>query len=125
MHLSKSGKIFIGFLTILQLFVGLFLLIWIFSQFLPLILSESGPEAEVLLLGFIPGILIWIAVIAMLSLGILIFYIVHAATNADLSTSMKVGWVILLFFIGVIAQVVYYFMEILPARSITARLHTD
>ncbi len=124
MHLSKTGKFFIGFFTILQLFVGLFFFVWLFGQFLPIILSDGGQHVEHMIFDSIAGILIWMILIGMLGLGLLIFYVVHAATNPNLSTTMKLVWVILLFFFGAIAEVVYFFMEIGPANSMTARLDT-
>jgi len=65
------------------------------------------------------------AILGALSLGLLIFYIIHAGTNQQISTAMKVVWIALLFFCGVIVEVIYFFMEIVPEHSLTGRLEKN
>ena len=122
MKISKLGKIILGILTIAQLFIGLFIVILVISTFIPLAVNSSNPEIEQALMLSAGKFIILAIVLSTLSLGLLIFYIIHAGTNQHISTSMKVVWVVLLFFLGALVQVVYYFMEIVPEHSLTARL---
>lgn len=125
MKISQTGKIIIGILTISQLFVGLFALIWFFSTFLPVIIGGNEAEIEQLLLFSMGKFIIMAIVLGILSLGVLIFYLVHAGTNKNISTTMKVIWVLLLLFFGSIVEVVYFFMEIVPENSMTGRIEQN
>lgn len=126
MKISKTGKIIIGILTIAQLFIGLFVVILVLTMIFPLAINSGDPGIEEALL-FSAGKFIFLGIVlSVLSLGLLIFYIIHAGTNQHISTAMKVVWIVLLFFLGAVVQVVYYFMEIVPEHSLTAKLeHTD
>ena len=122
MKISKTGKIVLGILTIAQLFLGLFIVILIFTTFLPLAVNAGDPGMEAALIFSAGKFIILGIVLSILSLGLLIFYIIHAGTNSHISTAMKVVWIVLLFFLGTVVEVVYYFMEIVPEHSLTARL---
>jgi hypothetical protein len=122
MQISKTGKIVIGILTVLQLFIGLIYAIWIFSIIVPLALAGNEEALADSIVLSMAGIFFWAIFLVLLSLGMLIFYIIHAGTNRSLSGTMKVVWILLLFFVGSIAEVVYFFMEVVPEKSMTARL---
>lgn len=122
MQISKTGKIVIGVLTVLQLFIGLIYAIWIFSIIVPLALAGNEDLLADSIIMSMAGIFFWAIFLILLSLGMFVFYIVHAGTNKSLSGTMKVVWILLLFFIGSIAEVVYFFMEVVPEKSMTARL---
>lgn len=122
MKISKSGKIVIGILTLAQLFIGLFIAILVVTMFLPLALNTDDPGIDEAILFSAGKFLIFAILLGLLSLGLLIFYIIHAGTNQHISTAMKVVWIVLLFFSGPLVEVVYYFMEIVPEHSLTARL---
>ena len=122
MRLSLSGKIFLGFLTISQLFIGLAFLIWLLSELIPAVVTQNDELVAEAMLGSLQGILIWIVVMTVLSLALLVFYIIHAATNTSLNTTLKVVWIVLLLLFGSFVEVVYFFMEIVPEKSMTARL---
>ena len=125
MKISQTGKIIIGILTILQLFIGLFAMIWFFSAFLPVIIGGNEAEIEQLVLFSMGKFIIMAIILGILSLGVLIFYLVHAGTNKHISTTMKVIWVLLLLFFGSIVEVVYFFMEIVPEKSMTGRIEQN
>lgn len=125
MKISQTGKIIIGILTISQLFIGLFAVIWFFSAFLPVMIGGNEAEIEQLVLFSMGKFIIMAIVLGILSLGVLIFYLVHAGTNKHISTTMKVIWVLLLLFFGSIVEVVYFFMEIVPEKSMTGRIEQN
>lgn len=122
MQISKSGKIIIGILTVAQLFIALFIVILVITTFFPLLVNSDDPGIQEALIFSAGKFMILAIVLSVLSLGLLIFYIIHAGTNRDISTAMKVVWIVLLFFLGTVVEVVYYFMEIVPEHSLTARL---
>lgn len=122
MMISKSGKIIIGILTIGQLFLSLLIVVWFFASFFPVVNDTTSPEFESRIIMSLGKFLAVAIILGTMSLGLLIFYMIHAGTNKYISTAMRVVWVLLLFFLGAIVQVVYYFMEIVPEKSLTAKL---
>jgi heme/copper-type cytochrome/quinol oxidase subunit 4 len=60
--------------------------------------------------------IILIIVMALVSLGIKIYYIVHANQNTESDTNKKVMWTLLLIFVGTVGSIVYYFVEIIPTK---------
>lgn len=122
MKISKSGKIVLAILTVGQLFVMLFALIWFFTTLFPAIVHGNDEAIQNLLILSLVKFLVFGIVMSILSFGLQIFYIIHAGTNKATSTTMKIVWICLLFFIGFIVEVVYFFMEILPDKSMTGHL---
>lgn len=125
MKISQTGKMIIGILTISQLFIGLFALIWFLSSFMPVIIGGNEAALEQMILLSIGKFLIVAIILGLLSCGVLIFYLVHAGTNKYISTTMKVLWIVLLLVFGSIVEVVYFFMEIVPEKSLTARMEQN
>jgi hypothetical protein len=125
MKLSKNWKIVIGILTVLQLFVGLFFLIWFFTSVIPILMTGDDAAIEAMFLASLGGFLVGTFLMAILSMGITIFYIVHAASNKSIGTGMKILWILLVFFFGSIVQVAYFFMEVVPEKSMTARIEEN
>lgn len=122
MKLTRAWKILIGILTVMQLFVGLFYVVWIFTVLLPELIAGHQEVVETLLLESIGGFIISMIVLIFLSISVMIFYIVHAAGNKHIGNGMKALWIVLIFFFGSIAEVAYFFMEIMPEKSMTARI---
>jgi hypothetical protein len=122
MRIPFFGKVVLGFLTISQLFIGLGFLVWILSVLLPAIQLQDDALIESVILGSLKGIFLWIIIISFLSLAMLVFYIIHAGIHKSLSTTMKVVWIVLFLIFGSFVEVVYFFMEIVPENSMTARL---
>lgn len=122
MQINLLGKIVLGVLTIAQLFIGLGFLVWMLSVLFPAIQAQDEAIMREAILGSMQGIVFWVLFLSVFSLIILVFYIVHAGTHRNLSTTMKVVWIVLFLLFGSFVEVVYFFMEIVPARSMTARL---
>jgi len=62
--------------------------------------------------------IILIIIMAIVSLGIKIYYIVHVNNNTKNDSNSKIIWTLLLIFVGLIGSIVYYFVEIVPLNSI-------
>ena len=122
MKLSKTAKILIGIFTILQLFAALGFVVWILAAVVPEAIAlkdDMGPEFALSLFG---GMLAWIIFLSIYTVGFMIFYLIHAGTNKQTSTGVKILWIVLILIFQVLAEVVYYFLEILPEKSLTAKL---
>lgn len=125
MKLSKAWKTIIGILTVSQLFAGLFILIWVFTNFLPQIRGLNEDAVEEFVLVSMGGLILAAILLSIFSFAILVFYLIHAGTNKAISGMMKAIWIIMLLIFGSIAEVIYYFMEIVPENSMTARLEDE
>ncbi|MEM9053374.1 MAG: hypothetical protein AAGC47_15075 [Bacteroidota bacterium] len=122
MQLSQTSKIVVGIFTLLQLFGALGLIVWIFAIFVPEAIAMGDDPAPEMVLAIIGGMLFWSILLGILNTVLLIFYLIHAGTNKQTSNGVKILWIILLLVFNALAEVFYYFMEILPDRSLTAKL---
>lgn len=77
--------------------------------------SDNLPSSFLGSLGLILGvILLWMLV----SLGSLIFYIIHAAKNPNLSTNnLLLVWILVFIFANGIGQLIYWILEILNKKE--------
>ena len=122
MQLSKTSKIVVGTFTILQLFAGLGFVVWIFAALVPQAIALGDDPAPEMVFGMIGGMIIWTILIVVLSTVLLIFYLIHAGTNKETSNGVNILWIALILLFNGLAEVVYFFMEVLPDRSLTAKL---
>ncbi len=122
MRIPFIGKLILGILTVGQLFVGLAVIVRIISVAIPVALNDGAPPDEGQIAVELSAAMLWIVLLIGLSSILIIFYAVHAGVHTGLSTAMKVIWIVLFLVMGGFAQVVYFFMEIAPEKSVTARL---
>ena len=122
MKLSKTSKVVIGVFTILQLFAGLGFVVWIFTAFVPQAIAMGDNPSLEMILGVIGGMIFWSLLIAFLSTVVLVFYLIHAGTNKQTSNGVKILWIAMILLFNGLAEVVYYFMEILNDKSLTDKL---
>lgn len=125
MKISKNGKILLGILTLAQLFIVLFGVIWFFTTLFPVLISGNEEAIQNVIMLSVAKFIIIVIGMSILSLGLQIFYIIHAGTNKSISTVMKIIWICLIFFVGFVVEVVYFFMEIVPENSLTERIERN
>lgn len=107
------GPIIMAFLMIFGylIFIGL-----LFSQ-LPEI-EESEERAASFILSNIGVFMIFIFFTIVLSLGSLIFYLVHAVQNPNLKqNNLLLLWILLFIFVGGIGQLIYWLVEIVGKKE--------
>jgi len=122
MRIPPFGKVVLGIFTIGQLFIGLGSLVWVLSELIPAISSGDDEVISSMIMSSFKDVLIWLIFLSLLSTVLLVFYIIHTGTHKNLSSGMKIVWIMLFIFFGGFVEVVYYFMEIVPEKSMTARL---
>ena len=121
--MSRSNKILLGILTFLPMILLIGYLVYFLSFVLGVVSLEHGfvMEEEIMarhILGNAVVMIFLILIMAFLSLGIMIYYIVHANSNVLNDTSKKIMWTLVLIFTSPIGSLVYYFVEILPQNNI-------
>ena len=111
--MSRSSKLFIGilsFLPIVLLFVMLFMILRLFPTFIEWgnnyepapqeVFSLFGP---LFILGFGMGIL---------SIGLLIFFIMHLIRNKTMDSTERIIWILVFLFAGVVGYPIYWYMRV-------------
>jgi len=113
METNKTQQVILGIFTFLPFILFPIILFEVF-QFVMHVVVESkhgDPEPEDILLG-ISSFVIPIILVSLLSLALLIFYIIHAATNKKLESLEQLMWILLFVFFGIIAFPIYWIIRI-------------
>ncbi len=118
---SKFWQGFFAIAPIAMLFLGL-IAYFIFLFFVISNSGDFGHDAEYYssnsILGNIGLLLLYILVAVVVSLGSLVFYIVHAANNPNLrENNMLLVWILLFIFANGIGQLIYWIIEIINKRD--------
>ena len=122
MNLTKTQKTLIGILHFLPIIGMIAYFVFFFSFFIGNIESLEKDSLEgnppiAFFRGFIGAFVILILTV-LISLGIKIFDIIHLTKSNKNDTNNKIlMWVLLFVFTGTIAEIVYYFLEILPEKK--------
>lgn len=118
--MKSSTKIWLAIFTFLPLALLILCFGFIFIIFVDNI-AELQHNHDKFPLEFLHS-LFWfvflLIIMAMVSLGIKIFYIVHVNNNENNDTNKKIMWTLILIFIGLIGSIIYYFIEISPIKTI-------
>jgi uncharacterized protein YacL len=121
MTLSKNQKFWIGVLHFLPLIGIIFYFIFFFTFFINNIENLENQQPNTAPTEFIKGFLgavIILIISVLISIGVKIFDIIHLTKNNKNDTNNKIlMWVLLFVFVGTIAEIIYYFIEILPKKE--------
>lgn len=124
--MSKTRKIWLGILTFLPLvfFVAYFILFFfLFINTFQNIEQHNQNEFPVEFFTTFIGLFICIGFAALSSLGIMIYYIIHANNNTANDSNKKLMWTLILVFTSTIGSIVYYFIEIIPNKKTIEPTH--
>jgi uncharacterized membrane protein len=110
--MSRSSKVFVGILSFLPL-VLLIVLLFMFFRIFPTIIEwgnyEPSPQevfsyfGPIFILGFGIGIL---------SLGLLIFFIIHLIGNKTMDSTEKIIWILVFLFAGIVGYPIYWYLRV-------------
>ena len=117
--MKSSAKILLGIFTFLPLVLFLLLVGFFFNVILENIieLEQQQGEFPVAFIQSLLWVFVFIIPIALISLAIKIYYIVHTNNNQENDTAKKIMWTLILIFGGTIAAIIYYFIEIVPLKQ--------
>ena len=117
------SKFWQGFFAIAPIILGVVAIfgyfIFVFSIFSNIQEFESNSNVSA---SFIFGNMLWFFILIMLivciSLGSLIFYIVHAVQNPNLKeNNLLIVWILLFVFVSGIGQLIYWLVEIVSKQK--------
>jgi hypothetical protein len=119
--MKSSAKLLLGIFTFLPLVLFIFLVGFFFNVILENIieLEQHQGEFSVAFIQSLLWVFVFIIPIALISLAIKIYYIVHTNNNQENDTTKKIMWTLILIFGGTIAAIIYYFIEIIPLKQPT------
>ncbi|WP_034058734.1 PLDc N-terminal domain-containing protein [Lacinutrix jangbogonensis] len=128
--MTKTRKIWLGILTFLPLvflityFIFFFLFIFkTFGNIHRLEAMENNPgQFPAEFMANFAIMFLFIILSSFLSLGLLIYYIIHANNNIANDSNKKLMWTLILIFTSSIGSIVYYFVEILPYKTIDDKI---
>jgi Trk-type K+ transport system membrane component len=108
--MSKNTKILVGVLTVLPL-ISIIAYIWAMIKMISEISNAGSAPHDLAFSGF-ASMFIMIGITVLLSIGLLIFYIVHAVNNKSLTSEERLMWILLFIFISTIAFMIYWVLRI-------------
>ncbi|HEY9007460.1 MAG TPA: hypothetical protein VIM75_15075 [Ohtaekwangia sp.] len=113
MKLSHTQKIIVCVLTFLPFLVVPYIGFEIFHFVMETIkASETHEPPDSVVITGILSFIIPILLLSMLSLGLHIFYIIHAAMNKAIDQTERIVWILLFVFFGAITFIIYWFLRI-------------
>lgn len=119
--MSSSSKIFLGILTVLPFFLIAIYIFAFFSSFMHIIEAsathENNPSMPQDFFKNFIGLMILIFTAALLSLGLLIYYIIHAVNNKGIDSNERLVWILIFVFAGMIGFPIYWYMRIWKAPT--------
>ncbi|MBL7856934.1 MAG: hypothetical protein JNM57_04535 [Cyclobacteriaceae bacterium] len=102
----------LGIFTMLPFIVLPYILYEVFSFVIDMVNHQSSdPEVSHILTGIF-AFIFPIILLSILSLGLLVLYIVHAASNKMIDSTERIIWILIFIFFGVIAFPIYWFLRI-------------
>jgi hypothetical protein len=120
---NKFWQAFFALAPIITFFIAISFylgaLLYFFSHMPEL---ESSPNVLAsIILGNIWIFMIFIFMAVLISMGSLVFYIVHAVQNPNLKeNNLLLVWILLFIFLGGISQLLYWIIEVVNKRNKTA-----
>ena len=116
--MSRSSKMFLGILTFLPfilfaIYIALFIsLFFNFFQRQPVV-----DDPAFIFANFYPVVIIGI-LMGLTSVGLLIYYLIHAINNKQLESTERVIWILVFIFAGMIGFPIYWYMRIWKADTL-------
>jgi hypothetical protein len=116
--MSKSGKIFLGVLSFLPM---LFILIY-FISFINIFLKLSRHVSQHdEIRGLFFDNMMWMVLVsilmALVSLALLIYYIIHSLNNKKIDSTERIVWIFVFVFAGLAGFPVYWYMRVWKENS--------
>ena len=117
---SKFWQAFFAIAPIVLLFVffiGYF--VFVFSMITEIQeIEANGPVSPSFIFGRLLWFFVGVLLMVLISLGSLIFFIVHAVQNPNLKeNNLLLVWILLFVFIGGLGQLLYWIIEIIGKRK--------
>jgi len=120
--MTKSQKIWLGILTFLPIVLIIIYVIILFGTlfFTFSEIDQGHQDPSYLFTGGFAFMFICMLAAVLLSLGLLVFYIIHVYKNEKFDSTIKLIWILVFLFASGIGPIIYYFVEILNGERKTS-----
>ena len=108
--MSKTAKIILGIITILP-FIFFTIYLSFVIRFIQDVIIYHRSTPEDVFFQMMPALL-YVGLLAIVKVGLLIFYIVHAINNQRLDSTERIVWILIFIFAGLIGYPIYWWMRI-------------
>lgn len=115
--MSNSKKILIGIFSVLPLIFFIIYMGSIIGLMIDLFRdgAMNGSRGEDLIrpqFENMVGIVISAVVLGLLSLGVLVYFIIHAVNNQSINSNERIIWILIFIFIGMITFPIYWYTRV-------------
>ena len=122
--MTKNKKVLLGILSFLPF---IFFIVYM-STFLSFMFemvrheefSDGGSEFPAAFTSNIIGIVVSAIIMGLLSLGVLVFFIIHAINNPIVKSDERIIWILLFIFLGMVVFPIYWYMKIWKQPTVEA-----
>lgn len=110
--MSRGTKLFIGLLSFLPI-IGLIILFSFIFNLLPEIIEWSNyePDPYTVFETMRPLFIIGLCM-GLLSLGLLVFFIMHLVRNKKMDSTERVIWILVFLFVSIVGYPIYWYMRV-------------
>ena len=110
--MSRSSKAFIGVLSFMPIVLLILFFIMLFTMFPRFFEWEhTEPDAQEVLTVFGPLFILGV-IMGILSLGLLVFFIMHLVRSKTMEGIERVIWVLVFLFAGLVGYPIYWYMRV-------------
>ena len=115
--MSKNKKILIGIFSILPLLLFVIYMVSMVSFFIYFFNQTAvhGKDPEDFIyagFGNMAGMIVTMFLLGLLSLGVMVYFIVHAINNQSLNRDERLVWILVFIFVGMVTFPIYWYMRI-------------
>lgn len=110
--MSLNSKSFIGILSFAPFVLKTIIIIMIFSLIPEFVLWDRHEPDFYTVFTTISPLIITIIICSLISLGLLIFFIIHMLNNKKMEPVEKLIWIFLFLFVGFIGYPIYWYMRV-------------
>jgi hypothetical protein len=123
--MSRSGKIFLGVLTFLPFIMFAIYIAVFISFFFEIFRNQSvQPYPGEIPFAIIP-IIDFALLMALATLGLMIYYIIHVVNNKKIDSTERLIWILVFLFAGMIGFPIYWYMRIWKENTDDGQLTTQ
>ena len=118
--MAQENKTMAGILSFLPL-VAFLIYIIVFLNFIFQVMpnmDRHGPNAEELILPNIFSIVLFAIILGIVSLGVLVYFIIHAVNNKTIDSTERLVWILIFIFTGMIGYPIYWYMRIYKNQTL-------
>jgi hypothetical protein len=116
--MSRASKLLVGLASFLPIVFLITLLIMVFNLFPTMIRWQDYEPDPYSVFETIRPIFIAGLFAALVSLGLLVFFIIHMINNKKIDTGERIIWILVFLFAGVVGYPIYWYMRVWHDQSI-------